>query len=201
MIDSAQNILVNNLRDIEDLILNKRFVPFPPRQKAFRQQIIPEEYPSKDGFENIKQLNMISRAIFIYPNLVNLWKQIGYNEICDDFNDFVIQNALIILLPPFPASCTTTNTIILRLREFINLGFELHDNVIVNILLMFEHRLDDIGDILWDVFLAIRSSENTTNSPTFKFISEVFLPTKKLKKCALLNFLKSINIEGYRQNI
>src|SRR5438034_1078968 len=72
------------------LDLIKRFVPFPPRPKAFQldlnsdphihPQAIPEEYPSKDGFENNRQLNVIARRILIHPDLVNLWKQIGYYE-------------------------------------------------------------------------------------------------------------------------
>lgn len=51
-----------NLKDIEDMILNKRFTPFPLRLKTLQldsnndphihQPPIPEEYPSKDGYEN-----------------------------------------------------------------------------------------------------------------------------------------------------
>src|SRR5437763_5197422 len=54
--------LRKNLKDIEDLILNKRFTPFPPRPKTLQldlnndphiyQPPIPEEYPSKGGYEN-----------------------------------------------------------------------------------------------------------------------------------------------------
>ncbi|GES98143.1 hypothetical protein GLOIN_2v1490054 [Rhizophagus clarus] len=83
------------------------------------QQPIPEEYPSKDGFENNRQLN----------------------------------GALFILFLPPPASD-------LRPAELLNLDFSLKDNVIMDALHMFEHRLDEIGNILWDVFLAIRSNEN-----------------------------------------
>jgi hypothetical protein len=114
VINYAPGMLRKNLKDIEDLILNKRFVPFPPRPKAYQldlnsdphihQQPIPEEYPSKDGFENNRQLNVIARGILIHPDLVNLWKQIGYYEICNDVNDLVMQGALLILFPPTPAS-------------------------------------------------------------------------------------------------
>jgi hypothetical protein len=59
VINYVPGMLRKNLKDIEDLII--KFVPFPPRPKAFQldfnndphihQQSIPEEYPSKDGFE------------------------------------------------------------------------------------------------------------------------------------------------------
>ncbi|GBC44127.2 hypothetical protein GLOIN_2v1469324 [Rhizophagus irregularis DAOM 181602=DAOM 197198] len=162
-------------KDIEDLILNKRFVPFPPRPKAYQldlnsdphihQQPIPEEYPSKDGFENNRQLNVIARGILIHPDLVNLWKQIGYYEICNDVNDLVMQGALHILFPPTPASDWSCPSIEM-------------------------HRLDEIGDILWDAFLVIRSGENVF-SLAFKFFREAFKPERNLKKDDLLNFLKS----------
>ena len=105
---------------------------------------------------------MIARAILIHPDLVNLWKQIEYYDICDDVNDLVMQGALLILFPPTPASdwtCPSTDTVFSRLDELRNLGFKLKDNVVVDALHMFEHRLDEIGDILWDAFLEIRSDE------------------------------------------
>ena len=159
-------MLRKNLKDIEDLILNKRFTPFPPRPKAFQldlngdphihQPSIPDEYPSKDGFENNRQLNVIARGILIHPDLVNLWKQIGYYEICNDVNDLVMQGALLIFFPPTPALdwiCPTAETVTSRLAELRNLGSQLKDNVIIDALHMFEHRLDGIGDILWEDFL------------------------------------------------
>jgi hypothetical protein len=212
VINYAPVMLRKNLKDIEDLILNKRFVPFPPRPKAFQldlyndphihQQLAPEEYPSKDGFENNRQLNVIARGILIHPDLVNLWKRIGYYEICNDINDLVMQGALLILFPPTPASdwsCSTTDTVISRLAELVSLGFKLHDNVIVDALHMFEHRLDDIGDILWDAFLAIRTGENAS-SLALKFFREAFKPERNLKKDDLLNFLKS-KFDSYAQVI
>ncbi|CAG8707432.1 3356_t:CDS:2, partial [Acaulospora morrowiae] len=63
----------------------------------------PEEYPPKDGYENDRQLNVIARSILIYPDLVLLWKSIGYVEICRDVNDLVLQGALLILFPQNPS--------------------------------------------------------------------------------------------------
>jgi len=55
---------------------------------------------------------------------------------------------------------------------------------------MFEHRLDELGDILWDAFLEIRSGE-LKYSLALKFFREAFKPERNLKKVDLLNFLKS----------
>ena len=73
-------MLRKNLKDIEDLILNRRFTPFPLRPKTLQldlnndphihQPPIPEEYPPRDDYEN--------NRILIHPDLVNLWKQIEY---------------------------------------------------------------------------------------------------------------------------
>ena len=59
---------------------------FERYQRHIHPQAMPEEYPSKDGFDNNRQLNVIARGILIHPDLVNLWKQIGYYEICNDVN-------------------------------------------------------------------------------------------------------------------
>src|SRR5437763_924914 len=114
VINYAPGMLRKNLRDIEDLILNKRFTPFPPRPKTLQlgsnndshihQPPIPEEYPSKDGYGNNRQLNVTARGILVHPDLVNLWKQIECYEICDYVNDLVVQGALLTLFPPAPAS-------------------------------------------------------------------------------------------------
>src|SRR5437868_6044658 len=146
VINYAPGMLRKNLKDIEDLILNKRFTPFPSRPKALQldsinndppihQPTILDEYPSKDGFENNRQLNVIARGILIHPDLVNLWKQIGYHEICNDVNDLVMQGELLILFPPTPALdwvCPSAETVTSRLAELRNLGFQLKDNFIID---------------------------------------------------------------------
>src|SRR6185369_17510386 len=76
-IDLAPKKLEENLEKIKDLILNKKFVPFPPRPTILFEDTIKyqleiqtincEKYPAKDGFENNNELNMIARAILIYP--------------------------------------------------------------------------------------------------------------------------------------
>ncbi|PKB99376.1 hypothetical protein RhiirA5_505742 [Rhizophagus irregularis] len=85
-----------------------------------------------------------------------------------------MQGELLIIFPPTPASDWSfpfIEMVISRLAELINLGFSLKDNVIIDALHMFEHRLDEIGDILWDAFLAIRSGGNVY-SLALKFFRE-----------------------------
>ncbi|CAI2177979.1 2670_t:CDS:2 [Funneliformis geosporum] len=133
-----------------------------------------------------------SRAILIHPDLVILWKQIGYVEICEDVNDLVLQGALLILFPPTPPHdwiCPSVSDVIKRLKDLIELGFELKYSVIVDALHMFEDRLDVIGDLLWNVFCAFRSDEPMKCA--YKFFQEALKPERNLKKDHLLNFLKS----------
>ncbi|CAI2188970.1 10060_t:CDS:2, partial [Funneliformis geosporum] len=48
---------------------------------------------------NSRQLNVVARAILIQPDLVNLWKEIGYYEICCDFNEYVMPRVFYMLFP------------------------------------------------------------------------------------------------------
>ena len=76
-----------------------------------------EEYPPKYGYENSRQLNVVTRAILIHPDLVTLWKDIGYYEICSDVNELVMQGALLIFFPPTPPNnweCPDVSTIVTR---------------------------------------------------------------------------------------
>lgn len=195
VINNAHAIMKKNSKYIEDLILKKRFIPFPQRPKALlnsdQHPYIHEEYPSKDGFENNRQLNVIARGILLHPYLVNLWKQIGYHEICNDLNDLVMQGALLILFPPTPAfdwACPSAVHVKSRLDELRNLGFKLKDNVIIGALHMFESRLDEIGNILWEAFIEIRSDERR-NSLAYKLFREAFKPERNLKKDDMINFV------------
>ncbi|GBC43963.2 hypothetical protein GLOIN_2v1490054 [Rhizophagus irregularis DAOM 181602=DAOM 197198] len=122
------NVIIDALRMFEHR-LNEIETSCGTLSLQFDQAKQPIRNIPKD--ENNRQLNVIARGIFIVPDLVNLWKQIGYYEIC----------------------------------------FSLKDNVIIDALHMFEHRLDEIGDILWDAFLAIRSGGNVY-SLALKFFRE-----------------------------
>ncbi len=122
-----------------------------------------EEYPPKDGYENSRQLNVIARAILIYPDLVILWKEIGYNKICSDVNELVMQGALLIFFLPTPPNnweCFDVNTIVACLKQLIDLRFQLTDNVIEETFHLFEHRLNEIGDLLMGSFQVILKNQN-----------------------------------------
>ena len=106
VINQAPQKLLENLSSIEDLILNKRFIHFPPCPKPSYEGTVEyiqsiqarahEEYPPKDGYENSCQLNVVA-TILIHPDLR---KRIGYHEICTDVNELAMQGALLILFPP-----------------------------------------------------------------------------------------------------
>ncbi|CAG8648423.1 10077_t:CDS:1, partial [Scutellospora calospora] len=128
-INYAPIVLKKNEEEIKNLILNMKFIPFPPRKSDNSQTNLPEEYPPKDGHENNKQLNLIARSILIYKDLIYLWKEIGYYEVCDDVNNLIMQGALLILFPPSqPLGCTKpdVNAVKTRFIELINLGFQLN---------------------------------------------------------------------------
>ncbi|CAG8729948.1 7700_t:CDS:1, partial [Funneliformis mosseae] len=202
IIHYASQELKNNFDTIKNLITKYHFVPFPPRPRKLQLSydidphnnlMVPEEYPPKDGFENNRQLNVVARAILLDARLVELWKEIGYTEICSDTNNLVISGALLILFPPSPPSgwlCPTADDVKLRLTKLIELGFKLDDKSIVDALQMYENKLDIYGDILWNAFTTIRSGE-----PNLSFLSdlfkEAFEPSRALKKTLFLNFLKS----------
>ncbi|CFW92744.1 protein of unknown function [endosymbiont DhMRE of Dentiscutata heterogama] len=152
-ISLAPTILEKNKEVIKDLILKKKFAPLPPRPPQGRLPV--EEYPAQDGYENNRQLNVVARAILINKELVNWWKQIGYQEICEDVNDLVMQGALLILYPPTPSPAWTkpnTEIVSQKIREFTDLGFQLSYKVIVDIFITFEVRLKDIGEDLVKAF-------------------------------------------------
>ncbi|PKK61891.1 hypothetical protein RhiirC2_856011 [Rhizophagus irregularis] len=91
--NSMKEIFLIGHRKIKRLT---HYTPFRPKayqldlnsDPHIHQQPIPEEYPSKDGFEQNRQLNVIAGGIFIHPDLVNKL--------------IIMQEALLILFPPTP---------------------------------------------------------------------------------------------------
>ncbi|RIA95316.1 hypothetical protein C1645_757712 [Glomus cerebriforme] len=200
VINDAPQKLLQNLHNIEDLILNKKFIPFPPRPKPVYEDSIEyiqlmqtrahEDYPPKDGFENSRQLNVVARAILIHPDLVNLWKKIGYHEICSDVNELVMQGALLTLFPPTPPiswACPVVNNVVVRLKQLINLGFQLTVTVIEEAFYLFEHRLNEIGDILMGAFQEIREESISVIACTC--LTQTIRPERNHRKIDLLEFL------------
>ncbi|CAG8513692.1 12866_t:CDS:1 [Cetraspora pellucida] len=191
-ISDAQDILQKNINAIKDLIQHMKFIPFPPRPlKPFRTtRVIPEEYPPKDGYENNRQLNIIGRAILICKDLVLLWKEIGYYEICNDVNDLVMQGALLIFYPPNPSADWVqpdVEIISKRLTELLDLGFQLSYTVIGSILYLFEDRLEGIGETLVKSFISVKqdSRDNLLN----RCLIETLRPKHSSNKPQVWNFL------------
>ncbi|RIB08339.1 hypothetical protein C2G38_2045247 [Gigaspora rosea] len=192
----APLVLAKNIDQIKDLILRFKFIPLPPRnldnlpEINNQENITPEEYPPKDGHENKCQLNVIARSILICKEIVNLWKEIGYYEICYDVNDLVMQGALLIMFPQQPSSrwyMPDIKTINARLTELIEVGFQLTYCVILNILLVFEKRLEQIGKVLLESFAEIKH-ESLVNLLRNCLI-EILNPKLKFKSQVVLNFI------------
>ncbi|CAG8504252.1 11094_t:CDS:1, partial [Paraglomus brasilianum] len=173
VIRQARTKLKENKKEIKALIRRYKFAPFPPRPKT-RKHILEKkdgniglkpnsesesrgtnfgDYPPSDGYENVRQLTVIARAILIYPKLVNVWKKNGYHEIVNDVNDLVIRGSLLILYPSRSSEDWVKPglaQVVDKLKDLILLGFELTDALIGDALILFEHRLKDIGEILID---------------------------------------------------
>ncbi|CAG8568111.1 10182_t:CDS:1 [Scutellospora calospora] len=178
-------VMAKNMDQIKDLILHFKFIPLPSRKE--KNSI--EEYPSKYGHKNKRQLNVIARVVLICKDIVPLWKEIGYYEICHDVNDLVMQGALLIIFPPTPSSGWLKPDIKIinaRLTELIELGFQLTYHVIIEIFLGFESRLEQIGIILIESFADIKH-ESRVNFLR-KCLIETFNPKLKFKNQNILNF-------------
>ncbi|KAG9292919.1 hypothetical protein G9A89_016281 [Geosiphon pyriformis] len=188
VINHAPAKLKENLKKIEELIKEHQFFPFPPRPisrddaNSHLNSAVNEEYPPKDAYENVRQLNVIARAILIHPDLVKLWKDQGYQEICEDVNELVMQGALLILFPPKPLPNWTkpdVNVVQKRLELLESLGFKLTEAVIGDALFLFEDRLEDIGEIFIKSFQAVRGE--SMKDITKICLSEIMKPKRDLK--------------------
>ncbi|RIB21972.1 hypothetical protein C2G38_2033974 [Gigaspora rosea] len=189
----APLVLAKNIDQIKDLILRFKFIPLPPRnldnlpENNIQENNVPEEYPPIDGHENIRHLITIARSISICKEIINLWKEIGYYEICYDVNNFVMQGAILIMFLPQPSSrwsIPDIKAINARLTELIEVGFQLTHCVILNILLVFEKRLEQIGKLLLESFAEVKQESLAnllrkclieTNNPKLKFKNQSVL--------------------------
>jgi hypothetical protein len=156
---SPQN-LYERFRSIDDLILNKKFIPFPYPPKINQYPPV-DDYLLLDGYESKNQIELISSAILFRPELVILWKRIGYKEVCSDFNELIIKGILFIYFPLFPPSkwsCPSSCVVAEGLQEFIRLGFQLTDEIIDESIKLFELRMNIIGESLLNSFCQIRGN-------------------------------------------
>jgi hypothetical protein len=149
-----------------------------------------EDYPPKDGYVNSRQLNVVARAILMHPDLVNLWKKIGYYEIYNDVNDLVMQGTLLILFSPTPPInwiCPNVDTVVKRLRQLLDLGFQLTEIIMKEAFHLFEHRLNEIGDLLMLSFQKIRGE--SMSAIACSCLIQTIKPERNHKKVDLLEFL------------
>jgi hypothetical protein len=187
-INQAPPVLSENLQDIEDLIINKKFIPFPPRQRDTPvYKSLPggevDHYPSRDGFENNRQMNLISRAILIHPELVIMWKKIGYYEICSDLNELVVQGTLLVCFPPNPPNnwvCPNTDFVVEKLQKLFKLGFWLNDKIIEDSINLFEPRINIVGESLLNTFYKLQG--NSTPAIVESTLNKIRKVEKKPKR-------------------
>ncbi|CAG8718603.1 14679_t:CDS:1 [Cetraspora pellucida] len=82
----------------------------------------------------------------------------------------------------------TVKEIIDRLQELLNLGFNPTNEVILDILQLFENRLNHIGERIIHSFISIRRNE-THDEFYRKIVGEAIKSERNLKKTEVLNFL------------
>src|SRR5439155_25758025 len=153
----------------------------------------------KDGYENTRHLHIVARAILLENSLVDMWKEIGYHDICRDVNDLVIQECILRLSPLHtpPVDCydQTKKKVVNELKHLIGIGFKLTKSAMVNILCLCENRLDMIGDsILIEAFHEVRQEPKSVI--TQKCLIEITQVDREINKnFKVLDFLIS-NISG-----
>ncbi|CAG8464906.1 5063_t:CDS:2 [Scutellospora calospora] len=162
-IKTAFDIIEKNFKEIERLIKEFKFAPFPSRPKKLSLpfpgpdgslMIRQEAYPSLDGYENNRQLNVIARGILLDLRFAKIWKEIGYFNMCQDLNGLVLQGATLILFPPTNDLWNNSKeAIVKRFKELIDLGFELNDKIIYDIFNPYIKKLDRIGGIFLNSFI------------------------------------------------
>ncbi|CAG8546887.1 9533_t:CDS:1 [Paraglomus brasilianum] len=186
VISQARTRLRKNKKEIKTLIQRYKFAPFPPRPKIRKRTIVShpanyDDYPPTDGYENVRQQNVIARAILLYPKLVNVWKKNEYYEIVDDINDLVMGS--ILLLSNFNP---TLGYFIKKLETLQSVGFRPTDEMMGDALIFFEHRLKDI-EVLIDTFVIGRGlNRNTILSICLR---ELLNPGRNLKRHDLLDYI------------
>jgi hypothetical protein len=89
-----------------------------------------------------------------------------------------MQVALLILFSPTPPvnwECPDAKIVMKRLRQLIDLGFRLNAMVMEETLHLFEHRLNEIGDILFEAFRMIHKKSKSDIAKRFR-LEEINVP-------------------------
>ncbi|PKY46703.1 hypothetical protein RhiirA4_461642 [Rhizophagus irregularis] len=102
VINFAPQKLLQNINEIKDLIINKKFIPFPLRPKPTYEDTQHEVYSQKDGYENSRQLNVVARAtssgfsallILFPPTPPSDWECSGLIDLGFKLTDTVMEEA------------------------------------------------------------------------------------------------------------
>lgn len=156
--DAAKQILENS-NTITDYLKRRVFIPFPRKRGNSNSQ----KYPAEDGFDRDRQYNLLARVVLVYPEIVQIWDSIGYDEIYKDLAPVVFTGKLMVLFPPTPSEnwvVPNKDTIKNNIEQFTNMGFRLNDDIILEILENFQSRLNEIGEVLITPILEIMGNTN-----------------------------------------
>ncbi|CAG8640494.1 1581_t:CDS:1, partial [Paraglomus occultum] len=154
---------IGNEDSIITIIESYGFIPFPPNPISTtyifeRPAAEYEDALPKNGYTSVSGSMIVARAIIIYPNLLNVWKKMGYHKITDDLENSVVQ---LTLLDLYSTEVPPVRTVAETLSSLQLIGFPLTDIVIGNVILLFKWRLADVGDSLIEGFSTARELSKT----------------------------------------
>jgi len=164
-----------------------KLVPFPVKPK------LPYEFFYETQYESGRQLQVVSRAIFLCPTLIECWERIGYKHVTEDTHEYVIQGVMLMLYPcPPPDSWVepTLDQVVQTLTNLGQLGFRLSVVVFVDVIIYIEqYIIDPIGVTLLDAYTTFcgYAEEDVINN----FLEALLNPSRELKKVVLLDFIIS----------
>ncbi|CAG8586874.1 10774_t:CDS:1 [Paraglomus brasilianum] len=146
-----------NEDDIKTIIEVYGFTPFPPKP-TFRTYIFEnsaryEDNLPQNGYATASELKIVAKAIITYPNLLNVWRKIGYHEITEDLENPVVQLTLLNL---YSTGVPSVQTVAEKLCNLQSIGFSLTDTLVGNAILLFKGRLVDVGKSLIEGFSIAR---------------------------------------------
>ncbi|CAG8542321.1 1037_t:CDS:1 [Paraglomus occultum] len=193
-IQSIHQVLngIGNEDNIITIIEKYGFIPFPPSpiSKTFVFKH-PTEYENEyeyefpqNGFATVSELKIVAKAIITYPNLLDVWKKIGYHEITKDLENPVVQLTLLNLYSTGVASVQLVAEKLCDLKLF---GFPLIDALIGNAILLFEHKLIDVGESLIEGFATARKLSKTNILDIC--LTELLDPARALEQYDALDYV------------
>ncbi|CAG8546868.1 9532_t:CDS:1 [Paraglomus brasilianum] len=191
----AQKVLETNMDEIKTLIKRYKFAPLPPRPKVrshISKNLVFEscEDSFTDGYENLRNLTVITRAILVCPELLNIWKENGYYEIVEDTNDIAIRGSLLALYPSTPSDDWVKpdlDQVVTKLSDLQSCGYKVTDDLLGDVMILLEQKLDDIGDVLVNAFAVVchRTKQDTLSI----CLRELLNPARDIKLYHSLEFV------------